>query len=346
MQSKKRVSIADIARQLNISVTTVSFILNGKAKEMRISDALTKKVEDLVQQTNYQPNVLAKSFRTGKTNTIGLLVEDISNPFFAHIARQIEDNAYQRGYKIIYGSTEDNLEKTRELITMFADRHVDGYIITAPEGIDNEVKDLLEMKKPVILFDRYYPGLETNYIGVDNYKGTYDGIVHLIENGYKNIVLVTTTSQQSQMTERQAGYHMALDQYGLESYTHKIAYVDKQSAVVKKQIADFMSAQPQTDAVFFATNYLLACGLEVFKQIGLKVGEDVAVVSFDDHEFFGLFTPSITAVAQPVQDIAHQAINLLLNELQPTGAPSQKKFIQLPAHLVVRESSAAKRRGA
>lgn len=341
MQGKKRVSIADIARQLNISVTTVSFILNGKAKEMRISDALIKKVEVLVQQTNYQPNALAKSFRTGKTNTIGLLIEDISNPFFAQIARQIEDNASKRGYKIIYGSTEDNVEKTREMIHLFTDRHVDGYIITAPSGIEKEVQQLMEMKRPVVLFDRYYPGLKTNYVGVDNFTGTYDAITHLAENGCSNIAFVTTDSKQSQMADRLAGYKKALQERGLSAYIKKIPFTGTDSRKVAGQIATYIHSKTNIDAVFFATNYLLMRGLEALAQLGKRVGREIAVVSFDDHEFFALFNPSITAVSQPVSDIASQLINLLLCELEQPGG-HEKQFIQLPASLVVRASSVKK----
>lgn len=342
MQVKKRVSIADIARQLNISVTTVSFILNGKAREMRISDALIKKVETLVQQTNYQPNALAKSFRTGKTNTIGLLIEDISNPFFAQIAREIEDFAYRRGYRIFYGSTENSIEKTREMIQLFTDRHVDGYIITAPAGIEKEIKELMAMKRPVVLFDRYFKGLETNYVGVDNYAGTYDAIVHLLENDCRNIAFVTTDSQQSQMKDRLAGYKKALQEYKGTAYVKKIPFDGQDGKKVTSQITTYLSSKPEIDAVFFATNYLLLRGLEALAGMGKKVTEDVAVVSFDDHEFFALFTPAVTAVAQPVTEIAGQLIHLLLQELEQPGT-QEKQFIQLPAALQVRASSVKSR---
>lgn len=343
MQAKKRVSIADIARQLNISVTTVSFILNGKAKEMRISDALIKKVEALVQQTNYQPNALAKSFRTGKTNTIGLLIEDISNPFFAQIARQIEDYAYQRGYRIFYASTENSIAKTREMIQLFADRHVDGYIITAPAGIEAEIKELIEMKRPVVLFDRYFKGLETNYVGVDNYTGTYDAIMHLLENGCRNIAFVTTDSQQSQMKDRLAGYKKALQEYVVTAHVKKIPFDGNDGKKVTEQIAAYLGSKPRVDAVFFATNYLLLRGLEALAEMDKKAGMDIKVVSFDDHEFFALFNPAVTAVAQPVTEIAGQLINLLLRELEQPGAEQKKQFIQLPATLQVRASSVKSR---
>ncbi|HJP64174.1 MAG TPA: LacI family DNA-binding transcriptional regulator, partial [Mucilaginibacter sp.] len=152
---KKKLSIVDIANQLNISKTTVSFILNGRAKEKRISDEVVEKVLKFVKEVEYKPNSLAKSLRTGKSNTIGLMVEDISNHFFANIARLIEDKAYENGYKLTYCSTDNKTEKTREMIAMFRDRHVDGYIIAPPEGIEDDIAQLISEGFPVVLFDRY-----------------------------------------------------------------------------------------------------------------------------------------------------------------------------------------------
>src|SRR5690606_16704683 len=113
----------DIARALGVSTTTVSFVLNGKAKEKRLSEALTKRVMDYVEEVGYKPNELAKSLRTGKTKIIGLIIEDISNPFFSNIARLIEEKAYSRGYRIIYCSTENDSRKALDFIGLFRDRH-------------------------------------------------------------------------------------------------------------------------------------------------------------------------------------------------------------------------------
>ncbi|MFD2144991.1 LacI family DNA-binding transcriptional regulator [Mucilaginibacter antarcticus] len=139
---KKRLSIADIAEALNISKTSVSFILNGQAEEKRISKKLVDKVVQYVEEVGYKPNLLAKSLRTGKSNTIALMVEDISNPFFASIARLIEDRAYQNGYRITYCSTDNDTAKTKDMIGIFQDRHVDGYIIAPPEGIEDDILSL------------------------------------------------------------------------------------------------------------------------------------------------------------------------------------------------------------
>ena len=139
---KGKLSINDIAAKLNISKTTVSFILNGKAKEKRISEELTKKVLNLVDKVGYMPSQAAQILRTGRTGIIGLMVEDISDPFFSGVAKHIEDEAFVRGYKIIYCSTENDKKRTQEYLRMFHQLRVDGYIITAPDDAEEDVERL------------------------------------------------------------------------------------------------------------------------------------------------------------------------------------------------------------
>ena len=165
---KKKLSIVDIANSLNVSKTTISFILNGRAQEKRIGAELVERVLKFVEEVGYKPNPLAKSLRTGKSNIIGLMVEDIANPFFANIARLIEDRAYNNGYKIIYCSTDNNTDKTKDLIEMYRDRHVDGYIIAPPEGIEDDINSLVKAGFPVVLFDRNLENVNADYVVVDN----------------------------------------------------------------------------------------------------------------------------------------------------------------------------------
>jgi len=190
----KKLSIVDIANALGVSKTTISFILNGRAQEKRIGTDLVEKVMKYVEEVGYKPNSLAKSLRTGKSNTIGLMVEDISNPFFASIARLIEDRAYKNGYKIIYCSTDNDTNKTKDLITMFRDRHVDGYIIAPPEGIEKEIESLINDGMPVVLFDRHLPYVNTDFVEVNNLFSTYNATRHLIDQGFKNIAFITFAS--------------------------------------------------------------------------------------------------------------------------------------------------------
>ncbi|PIQ19925.1 MAG: LacI family transcriptional regulator [Cytophagales bacterium CG18_big_fil_WC_8_21_14_2_50_42_9] len=335
---KKKLSITDIARQLEISITTVSFILNGKAEEKRISKDVTEKVLNLVAELNYKPNQLAQSLRTGKTHIIGLIVEDIAGSFFANVARLIEENAYKNGYRIIYCSTENKTNKAKELINMFRDRHVDGYIINPSEGIEDDIASLLQEGLPVVLFDRYLPKLPTNYVVIDNYSGTFNAANHLLQQGFSNIAFLTIDSEQTQMEERYNGYERAMKMHNKQKFVKQIGYYDERESVVQ-QITDFIKENPAVDAIIFATNYLSIYGLEALKQLKLNIPNDIGVVSFDDHEFFKLYSPTITAIAQPVEEISRQVIKILISNLTFSGDKWIEQTVVLPSDLIIRESS-------
>jgi len=335
---KKKASIHDIARQLKVSATTVSFVLNGKAGEKRISSDLEKRIMKYVHETGYQLNHVAKSLRTGKSKIIGMLVEDISDPFFASIARVIEGIAYKLGYKIFYSSTENDPEKTKALIKVLRERQVEGYIIAPPPGIEEDVRALMSDNLPVVLFDRYFPSLETTNVIVDNYGGSYAAIQHLLDNGYKNIGIVTLESEQTQMRDRLKGYTKAMAGQKLKPCVCKVSYELKQDKIVPIIYA-FLEKNPTLEAVLFATNYLAVSGLEAINQLRKTIPDDIAVVGFDDNTHFSLFSPAVTAVAQPVQEISETVIQQLIGSLSGANKATDKETIVLPTQLIVRESS-------
>jgi len=337
---KKRVSIKDIAKQLNISITTVSFVINGKAREKNISEALTKKVLDLVAELNYQPNALATSLRTGKTKIIGFLVDDISEPFFSGIARHIDEIASNLGYKILFSSTRNNTEKAIELLQIFEDRHVDGYIMALPEGLEEEVKKLIQTDAPVVLFDRYVQDVKTDYVIIDNKKSTFDATEHLINNGYKNIAFVTIDTQQLQMVDRLVGYETAIEKHKLPAVVKKIKYTSSEDSI--QEMISFFKAENQLDAVVFAANYICLDGLRTFRKSGIRIHKDLAVVSFDDFEILEFCEPPVTAIAQPLEAIAENIMKVLLNKLKKAGQNIGNTQISLPTVLNVRPSSAKK----
>ncbi len=335
---RKTLGIGDIAKRMNVSVTTISFILNGKAEEKRISSGLTKRVLKLVDEVGYVPNHLAKSLRTGKTNIIGLIVEDISNPFFANVARQIEEEANKKGYKIFYCSSENDPIKTRELIKIFRERQVDGYIITPSVGIEEEIRSLQKSQSHVVLFDRFLAGVNTNYVVVDNIGGTYSAIKHLINEGYKKIGFVTLASEQTQLNGRLEGYKKALAESKRTPLIKKLQFHEDPEKTVQ-QIVSFLKSKPEIDAVFFATNYLGISGLEALNRLNYKIPNDIGVVSFDDHDLFRLYTPSITVVAQPVEEMSKKIINILLDDLHTNDQLSKPKQFVLSPTLIIRQSS-------
>lgn len=332
----KTLSIKDIAVEAGVSITTVSFIINGKARDKSISEAVIKKVEKIIAESGYKPNQIARSLRTGNSNIIGLIIEDISNSFFSRIARLIEDKAYKKGYKIIYSSTENNVEKAKELINMFKSRKVDGYIISPIKGLEEDIQQLLADGKPVILFDRSLPGLETNYVGADHFKATYESIESFIKQGKKKISLVTTDIDVEQITARLEGYKKALEDHDIvydENLVLKVHFNQEENET-KAQMEELFRTV-ETDAVLFATNYLAISGLKVLKQTNIKVGKNLSVIAYDDHEVFELHTPGISAVQQPLEEIAEAIIQLILRQLSSKTKLDNEQIV-FPAKIIQR----------
>lgn len=333
---KKRPSLKDIAKKLNISVTTVSFVLNGKGKEKKISDEVIKKVLAYTESINYRPNSVAKSLRTGKTNILVFMVEDISNYFFSKIARIIEDLAYEKGYKVLFCSNDNEDERSGELIQLFTGRQVDGFIISPSPGIENEIDNLIKNKVPVVLFDRYFEGLETDVVMINNMEAAFKATRHLIENGYKKIGFITTDSVQNQMLGREDGYIKAVKDEKLPTGILKISFDDIKKDKARINIREFIKEQ-KLDAVFFATNYLTRTGLEVIKENRHSELSELGIVTFDDNELFKINTPSITAVAQPLDQIGNSLMDSIFSIIENKEHEPSKKI--LDTSLIIRDSS-------
>lgn len=339
---KKKISIRDIAAELGVAISTVSAVLNGKTEERRISNAMRDRVLAHARKSGYQPNLIAQSLRTGKSKIIAMLVEDIADPFFANIARLVETHPMLHDYKLFYSSTENDPQKAKSLIRAFRDRLVDGFIIAPTPGTEKEIQTLLHDDVPMVLFDRYLPGITGNLICVDNFEGTHKATEVLIQRGYQNIAFVTLSSQQSQMADRLEGYKSAIEHHGYAPCLLEIAYTLSEEVLVS-QIKYYFKNQPQIDAVIFATNYLALNGLRVLQELDKKIPDQVAVIGFDDNTHFSLFTPSITAIAQPIEEIANNIVKLLKKELRENNhlhqtAEQEKEQLVLATRLILRNS--------
>ena len=268
-----------------------------------------------------------------------MLVEDISDPFFSSIARIIEDNLYKLGYKIFHSSTDNNTARAKEALQMFRERQVEGYIIAPSPGIESDIRHILNDEgKPVILFDRFFSDVETDNVIVDNEGGTYNAVRHLLENGFSDVAFVTLHSEQNQMLGRLHGYTKAILENNLENYVLKVPYKIGAEDLTKL-IRSFIESNEKINAVLFATNYLVVSGLKAINELKLKIPEDIGVVGFDDNPHFALFSPSITAVAQPLEEIADELVKLLLNALSDEKESRKRGTVMLPVKLVVRNSS-------
>ncbi len=321
--------------------STVSLVLNGKAKQGRISDSLASRIQSLANGAGYQPNHVAVSLRTGNTKILGLIVEDISNHFFATLAKVIEDEVQLLGYRVVYCSTENNTEKGQELINMLFQRQVDGYLITPSAGMEKNIRQLQKQHKPLVLIDRYFPDLSIPHVTTDNYSGVAAGMTHLIERGYRKIAFVTTDLQLVQMYQREQAYIDTLEKNNIpfsKDLILKLPYIEineKASA----EITSFIKAHDDLDAIFFATNYLGICGLASIKELRLSVPDEMAVICFDDHDVFKLHTPSITTIQQPIDIIAKTAIGFLMNQMDKTETASEKLQVSVDSHLIIRGST-------
>jgi LacI family transcriptional regulator len=335
----KSVSIKDIANEVGVSTTTVSFVLNGKAKEKRISEDLKNEILKIASKLNYRPNQVARGLRTGQTHTLGLIVEDISNPFFANLAKVVEEEADKFGYTVMFCCTENNESKASNLINMLNHRQMDGFIITPTPGMEEDIMRLTQQKKPLVLIDRYFPDLDSSYVTVDNYKGAYEATRYLVGKGYKRVGLVTIESSQVQMQKRLEGYYGALTDSGVqpsEELVLRLPYdLDKTTAV--SLISGYVSRY-KPDSLFFTTNYLGVFGLESLRVSGIRIPGEMGMICFDDNDLFRLGSPSVTVVAQPIDLIGREAVTSLLHQLKNKGSDEPLPKLILEPHLIIRET--------
>ncbi|MEH6678905.1 MAG: LacI family DNA-binding transcriptional regulator [Sediminicola sp.] len=339
----KRYSIKDIASALNVSITTVSFVLNGKAQEKRISEPVTQKILEYAKKINFTPNQLARGLRTGKSKIIVFMVEDISNNyFFSRIARIIEDLANEEGYKVIFCSNDNDDQKSIEAINLFTNGQIDGYIIIPSAGIKETLEGMIAQNTPLVLFDRYFKDLNSNYVIIDNEEAVYKGVSHLVENRYRDIGFVTVDLKQSQMKDRLRGYEKAVSDYGLKPYILQLPYTERFSEKGNKILIDFIEENQGMDAMFFSTNYLTIKGLGIFKENYPSLIKKMGLVSFDDTELFKIYSPSITAIAQPLEEIAYALMEIIMDQLKKTKKNTTTQKVILKTKIHKRESTMPK----
>lgn len=334
----KKITIKDIATEAQVSISTVSFVINDKGEKMGISPAVIKKVQEVAEKLNYRPSMIATSLRTGKTRSIGLIVEDISNQFFADLARVIEDEAKSIDYRVFYCSTGGDNERSEELINSLLQANVDGFIITPTQNLEEKIDLLLKLKKPVVLVDRYFPGQRVSHVVMDNYEAANTATKFLINKGSKKIAVVNNTSEMVQMKLREDGYRDALKEEGIYDES-LVLHLDYKSSEENKvaNILSFFEKNTNIDAVLFLTNYMGLAGLQAFRKMEISIPDDISVISFDDHDSFKLHTPTITVIAQPIEDIAVKSIQLLMSQMTDMEKFEVEKSLK-KGRLIIRES--------
>ncbi|MGI6573801.1 MAG: LacI family DNA-binding transcriptional regulator [Fermentimonas sp.] len=338
----KKVSLSDIADRLGISKTVVSLVLNGKGKESRISDELCERVMEVAKELNYHPNQIARGLRTGKTNTIGLIIADLANPFFGKLGREIENEAAAAGYRVMFCSTDENVEKFKYQLKMLGQELVDGLIISPPAGSEEQINVLEKSGKPYVLIDRYFPKINSNSVVIDNFQAAHNATTHLIKKGYRKIACITLNNDLINMKERLNGYKKALGDAAIDADENliKILPFSHERNNIEAAIRELTTeGRRNADALFFTTSKAGILGLESIHSLGLSIPGDVAVVSFDDLDAYRISNPPVTAVAQPLKGIGEEAVRLLLEQINSKKRKNPRKRVVLKAKLIERKSS-------
>lgn len=327
-------SINEIAKHLKVSKSTVSLVINGKAEQGRISQGLAKRILDYVEEVGYKPNALAQSLATGKSKTIGLIVENIGDSFFGPIALYIEEKLRQHGYQVFYSSTFGEEENANEILTMMLEKKVDGIILSPTLGQETLIRKILKKKIPLVIFDRRVLGVETNYVGTDNYTASKNAVQHLLDNGFRNISFITIDSHQPQMLDRLRGYKEVIEKKAAEPFILEIPFRGS-SSENRTKILDFLNKHKNLDALYFSTNYLCVKTLKILHQQPSM--NNFGIVAFDDHDLFELITPTITCVRQPLEELAVEVVNTIIAQLKDPKQDLRDCII--PSSLIIRGST-------
>jgi LacI family transcriptional regulator len=340
--STKKISLSDIAASLGVSKTLVSMVLNERADEKGISKETQKRVWEKVKEMNYKPNMMARGLRLGRSNTIGLIVSDISNPFYSKIARYIENFLDPKGYSMMICSTDEDIEKELRLIRMLKDRQIDGLIISSSQKNSKEFRAMMDEKYPFVLIDRIMSDLKTNSVAVDNFRGAYDATMHLVKQGYKNIAsFAVSPVHVSTINDRIEGYLRCVKDNGL-TYGKKllveIPFTDVKNSV-KYQLSNILYGKEKVEAIFAVNNNIAITCLEMLSEMKVRIPEDIGFVCFDDLEVFKFSRPTITAVSQPIEEICKNAVEILLDDIKNKEKGTEKKQVKLPTSLVIRRST-------
>ncbi|MDV7137687.1 LacI family DNA-binding transcriptional regulator [Maribacter sp. TH_r10] len=335
----KKVFLKDIAEELNVSKTAVSLVLNNKGDENKISQETQQRIIEFARKHNYVPNQLARGLSRGKSETIGLIIPNISDTFYSKIAGYVELKAKDLGYTVLFSSSNEDPKKEGELIRSMLNRQVEGLIIASTQQNLKEIESLKQDKFPFVLIDRHYPESDTNYVVVDNFNGLKTVTEHLLELGRRKIGFVSLKPGLEAIKQRLLGYQSALEDYKIDYNKELVKELSPKNyeEEIKSAISELIKFPNSVDSIVFSTHYLTSVGLRELKKKNVKVPQEVAIVSFDELTAFDLVDPPITSVIQPVKDIANIAVDILINEIEGKENGFENKRI-LDSKLAIRKS--------
>ena len=335
-----------MAERLGYSATTISRVLSGKAEKYRISPDTVNAVLREARRCNYSPSVAAQRLRTRRSNTIGLLLPSVANPYFADMASVIITELNSAGYTTIVVDTMESEQRLSESARSLISRQVDG-ILAVPcgeKGMDLEmlsaVCDAVQVpviaQIPVVLIDRYYEDTSLPYVTTNNYQGGLDATRHLLSRGHTRISCIQGVQSSMPNKERVRGYVKAMEDEGL---AQDIDIIGNEFSVQNGYLETklLMSRAQRPTAIFALSNTIMLGALKAIREAGLRIPEDVALISFDNNLYMDYMTPSITRISQPVEDMAKLAVKILLDKIK--GASNCGSQLRLSPIMVAGESA-------
>ena len=307
----KRTSIKDIAQIAQVSVATVSYVLNNKEGQ-KISEATKEKILKIAESINYKPNKIAKSLKTNKTKLLGLIVADISNEFYSTLARKLENKALKKGYTLIIGSSDENAEKFQMLIELFSQQQVDGLIIAPVAGSEVALNQLIKEEYPAVMIDRYINNTKIPAVLINNKEISEEATNRLLDKDFDTIVYIGYQTTMPHLLDREKGFDSAILNSEKSVKTEKILVgIENTSDEVKNGIKNLLDNKVSNTALFFSSNKLAVAGLKYLLINHIKVPEEVSVIAFDETEAYNLFPTEITYIKQPLEEMADETITIL-----------------------------------
>jgi LacI family transcriptional regulator len=323
--------IKDVAARAGVSVATVSRVLNDSP---RVSDETREKVVAAMRALRYTPNGVARSLRTEATRTLGLIIGDILNPFFAAMARAVEDEARAAGYTVVIGNADERPEQQDHYVRTLLEQRVDGLLICPTAETTPLVEECVRAGSPLVFLDRTLPGLDVPAVRADGTAAIHDLVRHIHRLGHRRVAFISGPELLSTGRERTQAFLDAMRECGLDIRDEYLEAGDFQAASGRAIAARFLEL-PEPPEVIFAGDNLMALGaLDEIRARGLRIPGDVALASFDDVAWFVHLDPPITAITQPAEELGRRAVRVLLERVERRPVES----VVLPARLVIRRS--------
>jgi len=334
---KKKQTLKSIATHFDLSVGTVSRILNGKAEQFRISKTTGEMVKEYANECEYFPNLIAKGLQASKTFTLGVMLPDIANPFFANMAKQIGKVASQSNYSILLVDVQESKEMEIRQMQNLLGRKVDGLIV-APEGSSFEhFTEVITENVPIIFVDRYCKTGSIPYITSDNFQGTYTATKLFIANGHKRIALIKGDEFIEIGKERVRGYLQALQDTGIEVDEHLIVGNEFSLENGYASTMELLSSNIEQPTAILALNNQIGLGaLTAIDEKDLSIPNDISLIIFDEQPYFAFLKTPLTAIQQDSQSIGEMAVDYLLNKIDNPEFEFSSQTI--PVKLIERSS--------